>query len=241
MINADFIAKIEALAKPEILTIEGKNYSSKPLSLVSHDPRPEPLQVSTLTGLAEYINSGLDEIDPKSVIIRVVDYSRVDVISKFSGDSAKRTCYIRAIMDDTLKSFGFNQFIPQEDFIIKVMSLFTETTERADVLKLAGNLKSEAISISEDDGITQTATARAGIAKVAKIEVKNPVRLAPYRTFREIDQPSSVFNFRLQQSGNEKGIFCALFEADGGEWKNDAMRSVKTELQRLLPGYTVIA
>ena len=49
--------------------------------------------------------------------------------------------------------------------------------------------------------------------------------------------------FRMQQD-KDGGVSCAIFEADGGAWKNAAMRNVKEYLQFELadmPQFTVIS
>ena len=57
-----------------------------------------------------------------------------------------------------------------------------------------------------------------------------------------MDQPTSAFVFRIDKAGR-----CALFEADGGIWKNEAMENIKDYLEEKLSeeittGYvTVIA
>ena len=38
----------------------------------------------------------------------------------------------------------------------------------------------------------------------------------------------------MKQNGN--GIQCALFEADGGAWKNEAMKNIKAYLEKELEG-----
>ena len=47
------------------------------------------------------------------------------------------------------------------------------------------------------------------------------MKLRPYRTFKEIDQPESQFLLRLNENGN-----IGLFEADGGMWKLEAKKSI---------------
>lgn len=54
--------------------------------------------------------------------------------------------------------------------------------------------------------------------------------LRPYRTFREVEQPASEFVFRLR-SLNGEVPWCALFEADGGKWKLDAVLKIKAWLE----------
>jgi len=61
-----------------------------------------------------------------------------------------------------------------------------------------------------------------GVASVSEVRVPNPVSMKPYRTFVEVDQPESNFIFRMRE-----GMQAALFEADGGAWKNVAMNNIK--------------
>ncbi len=85
-----------------------------------------------------------------------------------------------------------------------------------------------------DDGVTQKATIKQGIASKTEAIVPNPVKLRPYRTFIEVEQPVSEFIFRMKDN---QGIHCALFEADGGAWKNAAMKNVKDYLESALADY----
>ena len=53
--------------------------------------------------------------------------------------------------------------------------------------------------------------------------------LAAYRTFIEIDQPERKFVLRMQS-----GPRVALLEADGGAWKNEAIRNIENYLMEEL-------
>lgn len=57
----------------------------------------------------------------------------------------------------------------------------------------------------------------------------NPVKLRPYRTFMEIEQPESAYVFRVKDS--EKGPYFKLVEADGGLWKSIVMKRIKEYLE----------
>lgn len=84
-------------------------------------------------------------------------------------------------------------------------------------------------------------TARSGIARVEEISVPNPVFLAPFRTFREITQPLSPFVLRMKQ-GREGGLpTVALFEADGGKWKLDAIQFIRDYLEGKIETVPIIA
>ncbi len=75
--------------------------------------------------------------------------------------------------------------------------------------------------------LSQQATARQGVATVANVDVPSPVILTPYRSFSETEQVASPFVLRLRGGGDGKLPTCALFEADGGRWKLDAIKRVR--------------
>ena len=79
-------------------------------------------------------------------------------------------------------------------------------------------------------------------SQVAEVQVPNPVELKPYRTFFEIEQPSSSFVFRMKSGGkgHEDGPMCSLHEADGGAWRLDAIEEVKHFLRYKKPDYISI-
>ena len=70
------------------------------------------------------------------------------------------------------------------------------------------------------------------LEKFADVVVPNPVRLKPYRTFAEVDQPESNYVFRIsEQNDDKKTPIFKLVEADGGLWKNEAMQNIKKYLE----------
>jgi hypothetical protein len=91
------------------------------------------------------------------------------------------------------------------------------------------------VQVSEDDSISQKATLRQGVALKGEPEkVKARVTLAPYRTFREVEQPASDFIFRLKNAAENQPPTLALFEADGGKWKLQAMQNIGAFLREKL-------
>ncbi|HGH0902568.1 TPA: hypothetical protein ACJHIR_002124 [Staphylococcus pseudintermedius] len=96
------------------------------------------------------------------------------------------------------------------------------------LLRILGNLRSSNIRNAGDNGVSQIVETKRGVTMAQEEVVPNPVRLKPFRTFTEIEQPESLFVFRLRESGNE--IQAGLFEADGGAWKNVARLSIKDYL-----------
>ena len=79
-----------------------------------------------------------------------------------------------------------------------------------------------------------------GVHITQKQTIPNQLALRPFRTFADIEQPAS--NFALRIKFNDKGVpFCTLHEADGGAWKNQAIRNIKKFLLDSNLGLSVVA
>lgn len=220
---------IVRLSKPEIQEIDGETYSDKSLHRVSYNPKADEITLSTLSSLVDYIKSNVDEMKAP-MIIHVKSPTKVSMYSALDQD--RRREYMVEVQAQ-LPSFDFNRFIDHESFCINLQSKFIDTEDRAVLLKFAGTVEAGTVAEYGDDGITQKATIKTGIASKGDAIVPNPVALKPFRTFVEVDQPWSQFVFRMQ---GEKSIACALFEADGGAWKLEAMQSIKKYLESELEG-----
>lgn len=230
---------ITGLRAPQIEEIGGQIYSDKPLTRISYNPKADSIRVSTLTSLIDYLHSGTDAL-PKKMLVRVISPTSVELISALDDDR-KRECLVDVIAD--LPDIVYDRYIDNESFLIALQSKFLPNADRDLLLKFAGTVEHGSVAQYSDDGVTQKATVKTGIASKGEAIVPNPVTLAPYRTFLEVEQPESAFIFRMQQ-GYEGAVDCAIFEADGGAWKNKAMQNVHAYLAEKLadiPGLTVIS
>lgn len=230
----EYIASISA---PNIEEIKGEAYSDKPLHRISYVPRASSIEMNTLSSLVDYIKSGVD-IFPEKMIIHVISPTHV---SMYSALDAERKREEVVEVKANVPAFGFNQFIDHESFCIGVQSKFIDgisvANDKALLLKFAGTVESGSLAEYGDDGVSQKATVKTGIASKGEALVPNPVTLMPYRTFVEVDQPISIFIFRMKEDKYSKGIQCALYEADGGAWKIEAMANIKTYLVKELAEY----
>ena len=229
---------IVGLKKPEIETIGGEIYSDKPLHRVFYNPKAEAIEMGTLSSLVDYIKSGTDVMSDR-MIIHVVSPTRVDLYSSLDADRQREVLvHVCAHVPD----FPFNKFIDHERFVIGVQSKFVPNEDSALLMKFAGTVEGGSIAEYGDDGISQKATVKTGLASKSDAVIPSPVSLRPYRTFTEVEQPESQFIFRMKE--DDYGVQCALFEADGGAWRQVAMEYVKEFLERELDGilrFTIIA
>ena len=227
------------LGKPNVQDINGITYSDKDLEPIIYNPKARAIQMNTLTSLVDYIKAQVDEMDEK-MIVHVQSPTKVSLYSALDGER------IRENMVEVLArvpGFEYGRFIDHERFCIGLQAKFLEDPEsdRSLVLKFAGTVEDGTVSQYSDDGVSQKATIKTGIASRGDAIVPNPVKLRPYRTFHEVQQPISEFIFRMK---SDDGVWCALFEADGGAWENVAMKNIKEYLEVELadyPNFTIIS
>lgn len=228
---------IVGLKTPVITEIDGNTYSDKPLNRISYVPYAKTIGMKTLTSLVEYIKANIDSMSEK-MIVHVISPTEVHLYSSLDADR-KREYLVE--VNAELPDFRFGSFIDHENFVIALQSKFVPNEDRNLVLKFAGTVEDGTVAEYGDDGVTQKATIKTGVASKADAVVPNPVNLIPYRTFLEVQQPASDFIFRMKSSC---GVQCAIFEADGGAWKNEAMSRIKNYLALELseyPQFTVIS
>lgn len=210
-----------------------QTYSDKPLTLLSKRiSTAKCIGMSTLTSLVDYIKANIDTMADK-MIVHVESPTEVSLFSQLNENRERE--YLVAVKAET-PSFRYETFIEHEEFCINVQAKFLggPDTDKELLLKFAGAVESGSVAEYGDDGVSQKATVRQGISSKTDAIVPNPVTLRPYRTFAEVEQPSSEFIFRMKDS---HGIYCAIFEADGGAWKGRAMKNIKDYLKTALTGY----
>lgn len=185
------------------------------------------LELQTLKSLVDYLKSDNDFIGGRRLVVVVESYQRVSVYDQVDVEYGKRPQLVS--VKASVPVIPFSHWCNQEEFNIMLQSMFINDVDRNLVLDFASHLKIEKGAEAQDNGVTQTVTVRDGVASLAQAKTPNPVTLRPYRTFNEVEQPASQFVFRVNKSAN-----LALFEADGGKWKLDAIKNIsdylKTEL-----------
>lgn len=197
-------------------------FSKKKLERVLR-PTAETLTVSTLTSIIDYIKAEVDPV-PGAYLIQVVSPREVKVLTPLNEDKVREEILnARAILPDNVR---YDSFLNTDKFNIMLQYGFQDFGDKALLLKFTGLIRDESVKETGDDGISQKVTIKTGVVSVDEAQVPNPVTLAPYRTFPEIDQVGSEFIFRMAS-----GPAAAIFEADGGAWKNETMERIKMYLE----------
>ncbi len=230
------INRILELAVPNVKEINGRNYSDKSLTPIDAELRASSISMNTLTGLIDYIKA---QKDFKNIpyIIQIVSPTEVRLISSLDSDRKRETL---VEVEAEIPDFTYGRFMENEVFIIGVQSKFldinADKNDKPVVLQFAGNVKAGTVAEYGDTGVGQKATIKKGVASMVEAEVPSPCFLMPYRTFTEVAQPMSSFIFRVKDDNN-LGVSFALFEADGGAWRNEAKANIKAYLVNALEGF----
>ena len=230
------IEKIVELASPSVIQVNGKTFSNERFTEVKEQLYyPECLILNSLDGIIKMIQKEAKEkrlsdinvpTDDNTVeqrlYVRVSEYNRVDVFTSYDTQGV-RTYLYRSNADVP----GFREgFRDRETMLIQLRSLFLQTQDVAYLLDLLSKMSDEEKVTSQDNGVTQVVEARKGVALKEQVEVRPRVKLTPFRTFLEVDQPESEFLLRVGDGGQ-----VGLFEADGGVWKLVAKRSIAAYLE----------
>lgn len=210
-----------------------QTYSDKPLyQLKKNIPLADEIHMHTLTSLVDYIKGSIDTMADR-MIIEVASPEEVRLYSQLN-DLRQREHLIT--VSARTPEFRFDHFMDKEEFLINMQAKFMDSDDRALLLRFAGTVEAGTVAEYGDDGVSQKATVKTGIASKGEALVPNPVRLRPYRTFLEVEQPASDFIFRMTE-GTHGNILCGIFEADGGAWMMNATKHIKEYLQYELAEY----
>lgn len=219
----DAIDRLVELAAPTTKEWDGRMFSSKPLEEITvEEDGPSRLNVNTLDALAVMIRTEGVKQKGLPLYIRVVDEHNVLVFTSLhdgKGTSFLRQYFYKAECDVPRVIIG--QEMSQQQAIIQLQSVYGPTLDREYLLELISRMSVNEGVTSDDNGVTQTITARQGPALKENMPVKPIVLLQPYRTFLEVEQPASEFLLRV---GKEGGI--SLHEADGGVWRLSAKHRI---------------
>lgn len=220
----EFVQYLLDLKRPELVETGGNTYSTRSLNRLNVEHDVNSINVRSLSGLVDYVKSNFDHERP--VMIHVESPTKVNVFDALN-DVNDRRVYLKA--GALLPTITFERFIDREEFQIMLQACFVPNDHKLTVIKLVSSIVEDSGVTTTDDGLSQRVTAKTGVASVGNVELPNPVKLKPFRTFAEVAQPESEFVLRLKEGGR-----VGLFEADGGAWELNAMANIAEYLEKEL-------
>lgn len=222
----DYLVKLGEGKTITTKEINGETYAVESLVRIPpHVDRPSRLHVNGLDSIAKLVHHELDMAENRPVYIRVVSPREVEVFTTLDSYMERDHLY-DAECDAPLFSGGWME---HENAIIKLRSMFIPNEGTDYLLDLLSRICKDDSVNSDDNGVSQTVTARQGISLKHFEAVRSRVALRPYRTFTEVEQPESEFILRLDDEGR-----VGLIEADGGVWKMTAKASIAAYFETML-------
>ena len=219
----------EENTKTEVVEICGRTYANRNLTRYDKILKADPVGASSLSALVDYIATRSEEFpEGRNMILHIVSPKKVRLVSGLDVERGRECLFVA---EAEVSEFNFGRWYDQESFIIELQANFSASPDREILLKVAGNVEQKNDQSFADDGVTQVVTMKTGIAQKGDVIVPNPVGLVPYRTFQEVDQPSSQFVFRIRDNGEPAFM---LLEAQNQIWKNEAVANIKGYLKAAL-------
>ena len=229
MENNNIVNDLERIIKEnEVQVIEnnGRTFATK--ELVEILPRKDvarEIRFSDLSSIVEIVKREMARF-VLPIYINIETEKSVSVITSLDTEKEREKPY-SAVAEGN--RFNFGSAYDYERFVIAIRSQFIQTPNTANLLQLLKKVSNIESVETSDDGITQSVVAKQGAMLASDVKISPIIRLAPFRTFIEVEQPDSDFLFRI----SDRNVF-ALYEADGGAWKIKAKKNIRAFFEAAL-------
>lgn len=226
-----FIEHIQKTARPLIETVGGSTFRitsdgdvKEILPTIFH---PDTLPLNSLDAMIKMVKTEASEQDAP-LYITIPNHMTVRCFGQPDAEERyHRQVYYEANATD-VPGWAEKNTLGFEEAQIALRTRFQETPDTLYAMKLVSDISLGAKVIYNDNGIATTITTQKGVALQTNEQIRPLVKLRPYRTFQEVEQPESIFLIRV----SDRGI--SFIEADGGMWKLAARETIKTFLEERL-------
>lgn len=215
------LEKIQEMSRNQVHKIGDEYYSELHLNRIApHVNKPQAITVSTLEGIVSLVQAEIKKSTALPLFVYAARHNLVEVFTTYRDDDYSRDSLYVSKADTASPEIG--QWISKDAAIIQLRSLYEPDGDVNYILDVLSKITEESKVSSNDNGLSQNIEAQKGIALRENITLKPRVKLTPYRTFLEIEQPESEFILRA-----DEGARILIEEADGGVWKLEAKRRIK--------------
>jgi len=225
------IEKIEAMVKPTTGEVNGHWYTilsnGSYKEIIPDHELPKTIELNSLDAVITMVKTeAIKQLTP--VLISVPTATRVKVFSPTDdGPLNERITFYEANATD-IPGWEPSTKLAFEQAAVALQTRFQDGGDREYCLQLLSNITTGAKVTYNDTGVATTVVTQKGVALQENQKIRPLVKLRPYRTFQEVEQPEGLFLIRI----DERGI--TFTEADGGMWKLTARKTVADYLKDAL-------
>lgn len=226
------IEKIEAMAKPQLIEINGRSYClSKDRATELHPDvdLPQKLELNSLDALIGMLRTETVSLFPGDrIFVSVMTHDRVEAFMSPSKETRWQRPDLYCAKAKDVPGWEPSVQLGFENAIVALQTRFQKSVDFDYAMQLLSQITTGGKLTFNDNGIATTIVTQKGVSLAANMAIKPIVTLRPYRTFHEVEQPDGLFLIRI----SERGI--TFTEADGGMWKLTARKTIKAFLEEKL-------
>ena len=227
------IEKIEELAKPIILDKDGCTYAvnkdGEAQEIIPEAVYQSCLSLNSLDALVQMVRTEGVSVDrcADKLYLSVKDHMTVACFGHPQKDlREERINYYEAQAKD-VPGWDGEVKMAFDKAAVALQTRFQDGGDRDYTLTLLSQITCGAKVTYNDIGVATTVVTQKGVS-LQQNSIRPLVKLRPYRTFQEVEQPEGLFLIRI----DERGI--TFTEADGGMWKLVARKTIKAYLEEAL-------
>lgn len=225
----EFIEHIQATTAPKVMEIGGSTFllthGGEIREILPEIQHPDTLTLNSLDGLVKLVKTeAMKMADP--LYITIPTHMRVDCFAQpREKDRWHRQFYYAAAATD-VPGWEEETCMDFEKAQVAMRTRFQETADIPYLQKLLSDITLGAKITRNDNGVATSIVTQKGVSLQENAAIRPIVKLRPYRTFQEVEQPESTFLIRV----DERSI--RFIGADGGMWKLTARQTIKAFLEQ---------
>ena len=226
------IEKIKELCDPYVFEFGGKTFLANKSGDDYKEVKPElemveSINLSSLDAMIAFVKNEAISIH-KRVYITIPDHTTVKCFTAPYEDLRKKREYLYTAKATDVPGWQEKVALSFEEALIALRTRFQPATDTDYALRLLSNITTGGKVTYNDNGVATSIIIKRGIDLQNNENIKPIIKLRPYRTFQEVEQPESQFLIRI----SERNI--TFIEADGGMWKLEARNTVRKYLEDAL-------
>lgn len=228
------IAYLRETAEPKIIEVAGRTFSvdnEGSYQEIKHfEPRPETIKLSSLDALVKVVrreSSGFF-VGGGPLYISVGSCDKISCFTSPIDDLDCDRVHWYTVEATDIPGWDATVKMPFDQAAVALQTRFQDTDDKQYTLTLLSQITTGAKVTYNDIGVATTVVTQRGVSLQTNSTIKPLVKLRPYRTFQEVEQPEGLFLIRI----DERGI--TFTEADGGMWRLQARKTAKAFLEEQL-------
>lgn len=225
------IEKILEIANPVIYQAMGEEFvitkDGEIRQIRTELDTPDTLALNSLDSLVKMVKSEASNAE-EPLYITVPTHLKVICFGQPHADRRNLRQFYYEVKATDVPGWDAVTKLPFDQAAVALQTRFQDSVDREYAMQLLSQITTGAKVTYNDIGVATNVVTSKGVALQQNSTIRPLVKLRPYRTFQEVEQPEGLFLIRI----DERGI--TFTEADGGMWKLEARKTIVNYLTECL-------